>query len=338
MYHFVKSKNPPYSVEDVRRMSSSYKVCAECKPRFYRPENSHLIKATQPFERLNVDFKGPLPSTDKNVYFLTVVDEYTRFPFVFPCADMTTPTVISCLCQLFVLFGMPAYIHSDRGSSFMSRELREFLTSKGIASSRTTSYNPQGNGQTERYNGIIWRAITMALKSRDLPTKCWQIVLPDALHSIRSLLSTATNVTPHERLFNFARRSTTGGSLPTWLCMPGPVLLKRHVRHSKAEPLVDQVELLQANPQFAYVRYPDGRETTVSIRHLAPAGESAEGGRLDMPDNVPASVDEPHLAPVDVPASVDEPRLAPIEVPVEHSDYQPRRSERVRRTPVRLDL
>ena len=203
----------------------------------------------------------------------------------------------------------------------MSRELREFLTSKGIASSRTTSYNPQGNGQTERYNGIIWRAITMALKSCDLPTKCWQVVLPDALHSIRSLLSTATNVTPHEQLFNFARPSSTAGSLLTWLCMPGPVLLKRHVRHSKAEPLVDQVELLQANPQFAYVRYPDGRETTVSIRHLAPAGESTEGERLDIPDNVPASVDEPRLAPVEVPASVDEPRLAPIEVPVQHSDY-----------------
>ena len=76
------------------------------------------------------------------MYFLTVVDEYTRFPFVFPWVDMTTPTGISCLCQLFVLFGMPAYIHSDRVSSFMSRELREFLTSKGIASSRTTSYNP----------------------------------------------------------------------------------------------------------------------------------------------------------------------------------------------------
>ena len=58
MYHFVKSKNLPYSVEDGQRMSSSCKVCAECKPRFYRPENSHLIKATQPFERLNVDFKG----------------------------------------------------------------------------------------------------------------------------------------------------------------------------------------------------------------------------------------------------------------------------------------
>ena len=131
--------------------------------------------------------------------------------------------------------------------------------------------------------------------------------------------------------------------MSTWSCMPGPVLLKRHVRHNKAEPLVDQVELLQANPLFAYVPYPDGRETTFSIRHLAPAGESTEGERLDIPDNVPgcslpATVDEPHLAPVEVPASVDEPRLAPIEVPVEHSDYQPRLSERVRRTPARLDL
>ena len=317
MLHFVKSKNLPYSVEDVRRLTSSCKVCAECKPRFYQPENTHLIKATQPFERLGVDFKGPLPSTDKNLYFLTIVDEYSRFPFVFPCSDMTTPTVISCLCQLFALFGTPAYIHSDRGASFMSRELLEFLMSKGIASSRTTSYNPQGNGQTERYNGIVWKAIIMALKSRNLPPKCWQIVLPDALHSIRSLLSTATNVTPHERLFNFARRSTAGGSVPTWLCAPGPILLKRHVRHSKSEPLVDQVELLQANPQYAHVRYPDGRETTVSLRHLAPTGE------------VPASVDSPR-------------RTVSTEMPIDHpegeGEPQLRRSERVRRTPVRLDL
>ena len=28
-----------------------------CKPQYYSPEPSHLIKATQPFERLNLDFK-----------------------------------------------------------------------------------------------------------------------------------------------------------------------------------------------------------------------------------------------------------------------------------------
>ena len=45
---------------------------------------------------------------------------------------------------------------------------------------------------------------------------------------------------------------------------PGTVLLKRHVRPSKADPLVDEVKLLQANPHYAFVRYPDGRKTTVS--------------------------------------------------------------------------
>jgi hypothetical protein len=276
MYHFVKSRNLPYSVEEVRRMTASCKICAECKPRFYKPEKTPLIKATQPFECLNIDFKGPLPSTDKNQYFLTVIDEYSRFPFVFPCADMTAATVIRCFCQLFAIFGRPEYIHSDRGSSFMSRELREFLVSKGVACSRTTSYNPQGNGQAERYNGTVWKAITMALRSRELPPKCWQMVLPDVLHSIRSLLSTATNVTPHERLMNFPRRSTAGSSIPSWLCTPGSVLLRRHVRHSKTEPLVDEVELLEANPHYAHIRYPDGRETTVSIRHLAPTGDPSE--------------------------------------------------------------
>ena len=267
LYHFVKSKNMPYSVEDVRQVVGSCRICAECKPKFHQPDKTRLIKATQPFERLNIDFKGPLPSTDKNQYFLNIVDEYSRFPFVFPCADMTTSTVIKCLCQLFAIFGMPAYIHSDRGPSFMSKELQDFLASRGIAGRRTTSYNPQGNGQVERFNGTIWKAITTALKSRNLPIKCWQTVLPDALHSIRSLLSTATNATPHERLLNYSRRSSSGASVPTWLCNPGPVLLKHHVRTNKTDPLVDEVDLLQAGPHYAHIRYPDGRETTVSVRH-----------------------------------------------------------------------
>lgn len=275
LLHFVKSRNLPYSVEDVRRVVSSCRVCAECRPQFYQSEAAHLIKATQPFERLNLDFKGPLPSTDNKKYFLNIVDEYSRFPFIFPCANMTAATIIHCLSQLFSIFGMPAYVHSDRGSSFMSKEVQDFLVSKGIGCSRTTPYNPQGNGQVERFNGTIWRTITAALKSRGLPTQYWQTVLPDALHSIRSLLCTATNVTPHERLFNYARRSSTGTAIPSWLCEPGPVLLRRHIRTSKTDPLTDEVQLIQANPQYAHIRYQDGREDSVSVRHLAPAGSEA---------------------------------------------------------------
>jgi len=50
-----------------------------------------------------------------------VVDEYSRFPFAFPCHS--AETVISCLNQLFTLFGMPDYIHSDRGPAVVSHDL-----------------------------------------------------------------------------------------------------------------------------------------------------------------------------------------------------------------------
>ncbi|XP_059838259.1 uncharacterized protein LOC132400840 [Hypanus sabinus] len=271
-YHFVKARNLPYSLEDIRTMTRDCQICAECKPHFYCPDTAQLVKATRPFERLIVDFKGPLPSTDRNVYFLSVIDEFSRFPFAIPCPDTTATSVIKALRQLFTLFGYPCYIHSDRGSSFMSEELRQYLLARGIATSRTTSYNPRGNGQVERENATVWKATLLALKSKGLPVSRWQEVLPEALHSIRSLLCTSTNATPHERLFSFPRKSVTGTTLPVWLTSPGPVLLRKHVRSNKYSPLVERVHLLHANPQYAYVVLPDGREDTVSIRDLAPAG------------------------------------------------------------------
>ena len=152
----------------------------------------------------------------------------------------------------------------------MSKELRGYLGKKGIATSRTTPYNPKGNGLCERYNGTIWKTITLALQEHELPISQWEKVLPDALHSIRSLISTATNCTPHERMFNYQRRTSTGVSPPSWLSSPGTVLLRRHVKQSKYEPLVDEVELLEANEQYAHIRLPNGREDTVNVSDLAP--------------------------------------------------------------------
>ena len=343
MCHFVKCRNLPYSIDDIRKLNNSCKECAEVKPRYFKPEPSHLIKSTQPFERLNLDFKGPLPSTDKNKYFLHIVDEYSRFPFVFPCSDLTSQTVIKSLCSLFSLFGMPSYVHSDRGSSFMSQELRQFLNSCGVSCSRTTPYNPEGNGQVEKGNHTIWRAITLSLRSKNLPQSHWQEVLPDVLHSVRTLLCTATNCTPHERMFNFQRKSGTGTSLPTWLTAPGPVLLRRFVRHSKQEPLVDEVQLLEANPSYAYVKHQDGRESTVSIRDLAPTGEVRDvsgSSQFNEPSNLPdedgMNLNVEHREE----SLVDSSRSEDLVESHEHGnvieDSGPRRSNRITKAPNRL--
>ena len=108
------------------------------------------------------------------------------------------------------------------------------------------------------------------LKGRHLAQTQWEEILPEALHSVRTLLCTSINTTPHERLFQFPRRSTLGRSLPSWLVLPGPVLLKKFVRNKQDDPFCEEVELIEANPNSALLRFSDGRETTVSTSDLAP--------------------------------------------------------------------
>nr|XP_040581518.1 uncharacterized protein LOC121129875 [Lepeophtheirus salmonis] len=144
--HFIRSRNLPHSLEDTKRVIRNRFVCSERKPCFYKGSAATLIKTTIPFERLSVDFIGTLSSASHNKNILTIVDEYSRFPFAYPCLDMSSKT----------------------GKAFMSNELKKFLTKKGIATSRSSPYNPRGNGQVERYNGIIWMKILLNLKTNIL--------------------------------------------------------------------------------------------------------------------------------------------------------------------------
>lgn len=55
LYHWVKTKNLPFSVDYVRTICSRCTICSELKPRFYC-STGHVIKATRPMERLSIDF------------------------------------------------------------------------------------------------------------------------------------------------------------------------------------------------------------------------------------------------------------------------------------------
>ena len=70
--------------------------------------------------------------------------------------------------------------------------------------------------------------------------------------------------------FIFQRRSTTGTSLPSWMTTGSKAFIKRFVRHSKSDPLVDEVKIIHVNRNYAQVRCPNGREMTVSLRNLVP--------------------------------------------------------------------
>ena len=220
LLHFVRTKNLPYCTTDVKRVVSSCKICAEVKPKFSQGKQGTLIKAMKPMERLSIYYKGPIPSNTRNKYLLVIIDEYSRFPFVFSCRDMTTSTVVECLDKLFTLCGTPGFIHSDNGPAFISHEFTSYLLQRGISSSKSSIYRPSGNGQAKRTVQMVWKSNELALKDAGLSIKHWETVLPGALPCMRSLLCTAANVSPHERFFNFQRRSCSGESFPPWMTNP----------------------------------------------------------------------------------------------------------------------
>ena len=59
-------------------------------------------------------------------------------------------------------------------------------------------------------------------------------------------------------------------SLLFWLLKLKPVFLCKFVRHLKNDPLIQEVELLNANPIHAHIRYGNGCELTVSLYDLVP--------------------------------------------------------------------
>jgi len=80
----------------------------------------------------------------------------------------------------------------------MSPALKQYLLPRGIATSRSTPYHPQGNSQYERINQTVWRTVKLMFRNKGLPEQAWETVLPEAPHSTRSLCA-ATNATSHER-------------------------------------------------------------------------------------------------------------------------------------------
>ena len=74
--HFVRTRNLPFSMDVIKKTTSDCQDCSELKQQFHKVQGK-LIHATQSFERLNIDFKGLLPSSSHSEYISTIVDEYS---------------------------------------------------------------------------------------------------------------------------------------------------------------------------------------------------------------------------------------------------------------------
>jgi transposase InsO family protein len=95
-------------------------------------------------------------------------------------------------------FGIPQTLTTDQGTSFISKEVREFVDSYCIKLLNSSTYYAQDNGQAESSNKTLVKLIKK--KIEDNPRR-WHEILSEALWAHRISRHGATKVTPFELVY-----------------------------------------------------------------------------------------------------------------------------------------
>ena len=94
----------------------------------------------------------------------------------------TAHKVIVGLMDIFAQFGFPHSLKSDNGSQFTSEEFKKYLHDNGIEHRKSPPLWPQANGEVERQN----RTLLKALKVAEVEGKKWRDELPKFLLAYRT--------------------------------------------------------------------------------------------------------------------------------------------------------
>jgi len=113
---------------------SYYKGCEECQKfgdiQLVPASMMHPIIKPWPFRGWGLDFIGKIhPSSSKGHCFVIVVTDYfTKWTEAIPLKNMTHREVIEFIKEHIIhKFGIPHTLTTDQGTSFISKEVREFV-------------------------------------------------------------------------------------------------------------------------------------------------------------------------------------------------------------------
>uniref|UniRef100_A0A3P9MCB8 Gypsy retrotransposon integrase-like protein 1 n=1 Tax=Oryzias latipes TaxID=8090 RepID=A0A3P9MCB8_ORYLA len=149
----------------------------------------------KPWQMLAMDMCGPFPSGH---YLLVVTDYYSRWVSADILQNPTSMNITNCMKHLFATHGLPESIVTDNGTPFISKEFKLYLQENGISHRRITPYWPQANGEVERQNKTLCKAIRAA----HAEGKDWRAELDVFLLAYRSTPHCVTGRSPAELLFN----------------------------------------------------------------------------------------------------------------------------------------
>ena len=130
---------------------------------------------------------------------LVFQDHFTKHVLAYVTPDQTAKTIAEFLYGGYVsIFGAPARLLSDRGTSFNSSIIEELCKILGIQQLQTMPYHPQTNRLVERSHQMIMHMIRKLGEDKKAD---WPSHLAEIAHVYNATRSTVTGYSPHYLMF-----------------------------------------------------------------------------------------------------------------------------------------
>lgn len=188
--------------KDIKKYILACQKCRACKIDRTKPMGTlqPIEPPTGILELMGLDFVGPVPeSTNGHKYILVCTDYLSRFAITQATRNCTADTAAKFLVEQVILrLGVPKQLLTDRGSHFMSRVFEAIAARCGTHHITTTSYHPQCNGLTERFNATLVDSLATYVNQQQSD---WDAFLPYVTFAYNTAKQSTTGIEPFNLMY-----------------------------------------------------------------------------------------------------------------------------------------
>ena len=179
--------------QDVER---HIKYCDICQRRGKKGGTGLLnpIKVEQIFERIGIDFVGPLPRTRyRKRYIIVVTDYMTKWPEAKAVKEAIAKVTVEFIYkEIICRHGTPKIILTDRGTHFNNQLVNGLCEKFEIKHKLSSPYHSQTNGLVERFNRTLCESLAKVSEKENQ----WNEHIGSVLFGYRTIKQRTTKHTP----------------------------------------------------------------------------------------------------------------------------------------------